>query len=241
MYDYDSLAKRFWRDGYLILGDFFAADLMDRLNQVILNHFGLTPDYWHNDEFLTKSQVEVIPWFPQREGLTDFDIIADDPRLHRLTAEIIGEEWQEQYCMMMFSRQGSKGQAWHQDCAPEDPAQFNLNRLVYTHDIDESIGGQTVVVPGTHRKGLLPAGDPHADLENQVVISPKQSDLLLLHGHTWHRVLPIHGSCRFSSNFRSAPKGTPEDITDICVYRNMRYRFSTSEVIEERMPLPDML
>jgi len=241
MYDYDSLAKRFWRDGYLILGDFFAADLMDRLNQVILNHFGLTPDYWHNDEFLTKSQVEVIPWFPQREGLTDFDIIADDPRLHRLTAEIIGEGWQEQYCMMMFSRQGSKGQAWHQDCAPEDPAQFNLNRLVYTHDIDDSIGGQTVVVPGTHRKGLLPAGDPHADLENQVVISPKQSDLPLLHGHTWHRVLPIHGSCRFSSNFRSAPKGTPEDITDICVYRNMRYRFSTSEVIEERMPLPDML
>ncbi len=48
-------------------------------------------------------------------------------------------------------------------------------------------------------------------------------------------------SCRFSSNFRSAPKGRPEDITDICVYRNMRYRFSTSEVIEERLPAPAML
>ena len=98
--------------------------------------------------------------------------------------------------MMMFSRPGSKGQAWHQDCAPEDPAQFNLNRLVYTHTIDESIGGQTVVMPGTHKKGLLPTGGPHADLENQVVISPL--------------------------------KGTPEDITDICVYRNMRYRFSNT-------------
>ncbi len=233
------LSQQFWRDGYLILEDFFEVDVMDRLNKVILDHFGLAPDYWHNDEFLTKSLVEVIPWFPQREGITAFDILADDPRLHRLTAEIIGEEWQEQYCMMMFSRQGSKGQAWHQDCAPEDPAQFNLNRLVYTHSIGESIGGQTVVMPGTHRRGLLPAGDPHADLEKQVIISPQKGTLLLLHGHTWHRVLPIHGRYRFSSNFRSAPKGTPEDITDICVYRNMRYRFSTSEVIEERAPLPD--
>ncbi len=154
------LSQQFWRDGYLILEDFFEVDVMDRLNQLILDYFSLAPDYWHNDEFLTKSQVEVIPWFPQREGITDFDILADDPRLHRLTAEIIGEEWQEQYCIMMFSRQGSKGQAWHQDCAPEDLAQFNLNRLVYTHSIDEIIGGQTVVMHGTHKKGLLPLVTP---------------------------------------------------------------------------------
>jgi hypothetical protein len=30
------------------------------------------------------------------------------------------------------------------------------------------------------------------------------------------------------------PKDTPEEITDIAVYRNIRYRFSTAEVIEER-------
>jgi hypothetical protein len=30
------------------------------------------------------------------------------------------------------------------------------------------------------------------------------------------------------------PSGTPEDITDICLYRNMRYCFSTESVVEER-------
>ena len=70
-------------------------------------------------------------------------------------------------------------------------------------------------------------------------LSSTKGTLFLVHGHTWRRVLPIHGSYRFSSNFRSAPKGKGEDITDNCVYRNMRYRFSTSEVIEARARLPD--
>jgi len=39
---------------------------------------------------------------------------------------------------------------------------------------------------------------------------------------------------RASINYRSAAAGTPEGITDVCVYRNMRYRFSTASVIEER-------
>jgi hypothetical protein len=50
-------------------------------------------------------------------------------------------------CMAMFSKQGSKGQAWHQDCAPEDAKKFNMNRLVYSSDITAHIGGQTLVVP----------------------------------------------------------------------------------------------
>jgi hypothetical protein len=82
--------------------------------------------------------------------------------------------------------------------------------------------------------GLLPSGDPAGTFDEQVVLRPKKGTLLLLHGHTWHRVLPITGAFRFSTNYRAAPAGTPEDITDICVYRNMRYQFSTSSVIEER-------
>ena len=233
--DYQALAEKFWEEGYLVLDNFFDVELMDKLNGVILVHFGESPEYWHNDEFLSKSKVEVVPWFPQREGIMDFNVIDDNPDLQRLTATIIGEEWQEQYCMIMFSKEKSRGQSWHQDCPPENPNIHNLNRLVYTHDINDEIGGQTVVVPGTHKKGLLPAGDPDVSMEDQVILEPKKGTLVLLHGHTWHRVLPVHGRYRVSTNFRSAPKGTPDDITDVCVYRNMRYRFSTSEVIEERV------
>jgi ectoine hydroxylase-related dioxygenase (phytanoyl-CoA dioxygenase family) len=225
----------FERDGYLVIENFFNVELMDRLDEIIRGYYGDNPDFWHNDEFLEKAQTEVVPWFPQQEGVKAFDDIDADPRLQELSKAILGEGWGSQYCMVMFSKQGTAGQAWHQDCPPDDPATFNLNRLVYTSDITDEIGGQTVVVPGSYKRGLLPVGDPVGEFEDQVVLRPKRGTLVLLHGHTWHRVLPITGAFRFSTNYRAAPAGTPDDITDVCVYRNMRYQFSTSSVVEERL------
>ena len=230
----DQYVKNFWQNGFLMIQDFFEVELMDHLNQIILDNFGENPDFWHNDEFVKKGKTEVIPWFPQNEGVKAFDAIDEEPGFRELTASVLGDGWSSQYSMVMFSKQGTSGQAWHQDCPPEDSGIFNLNRLVYTIDITDEIGGQTLVIPGTHRKGLLPAGQPDSDLQGQLVLKPKKGTLILLHGHTWHRVLPVSGDYRVSTNYRSAPSGTPDDITDVCVYRNMRYRFSTSEVIEER-------
>ena len=232
--EFSAIADRFDEDGYVVVEDFFANDLMAQLDNVIRRYYGDNPDFWHNDEFLEKAKTEVVPWFPQREGVIDFDVIEKDDRLQALSEEILGPDWQIQYCMVMFSKQGTAGQAWHQDCPPDDPKQHNMNRLVYTSDITDKIGGQTVVVPGSHKRGLLPVGDPVGEFEDQVVLRPKKGTLVLLHGHTWHRVLPIKGAYRFSTNYRSAPKNTPDDITDICVYRNMRYQFSTSKVVEDR-------
>jgi ectoine hydroxylase-related dioxygenase (phytanoyl-CoA dioxygenase family) len=111
---------------------------------------------------------------------------------------------------------------------------FNLNRLVYTEDIVPRVGGETLVVPGSHRRGVIPPGPVDEDFADQVVLTPRTGSLLLLHGHTWHRVRPVKGHHRVSTNYRCSPAGTPENITDICVYRNMRYRFETSEVVEVR-------
>lgn len=230
------LLKKFDRDGYLLLDDFFDSELMQRLDSRILEHFGDNPAFVHTDEFLEKSRTDVIPWFPQNEGQSDFDIVDNHADLQQLTRGLLGEDWQRLYCMVMFSKQGTLGQAWHQDCAPEHPTRYNLNRLVYTSDIDDETGGQIVVVPGSHRRGLLPAGDPWADLENQVILRPRTGALVLLHGHIWHRVLPIHGRHRYSTNYRSVPAGTAPDVTDVCVYRNMRYCFSTETVVEDRTP-----
>ena len=230
----ESLKSAFERDGYVVVEEFFETALMDRLDRVIRAYYGDNPDFWHNEEFLDLAQTEVVPWFPQREGVADFDEVERDERLTALTAALLGENWRAQYCMVMFSKQGTAGQAWHQDCPPDDPARHNMNRLVYTSDITDEIGGQTVVVPGSHKRGLLSVGDPVGEFSDQVVLRPNKGTLVLLHGHTWHRVLPVTGRYRFSTNFRSAPQGTPDDITDVCVYRNMRYQFSTSSVIEER-------
>lgn len=228
------LKTAFDRDGYIALENFFDETRMDHLDRIIRDYYGESPDFCHDDEFLQMSKTEVVPWFPQREGVTDFDSIESDERFRSLTRAILGDSWTTQYCMVMYSKPGTVGQAWHQDCPPDDPNRHNLNRLVYTSDITDEIGGQTVVVPGSHRKGVLPFGDPVGEFDEQVVLKPKKGTLVMLHGHTWHRVLPIKDSYRFSTNFRAAPEGTPDDITDVCVYRNMRYQFSTSSVVEER-------
>ena len=229
------LSVSFERDGYLVIEDFFEAELMAGLGQLIRSYFGDNPDYVHDDAFLDKAQTDVIPWFPQNEDVKAFDAIDVDTRLQKLTTAILSDGWASQYCMVMFSKQGTSGQAWHQDCPPDNPNVFNLNRLVYTSDITDEIGGQTVVVPGSHRRGLLPIGDPAGDFGDQIVLRPKKGTLVLLHGHTWHRVLPIKSAYRSSTNYRAAPAGTPDDVTDVCVYRNMRYQFSTSKVVEERV------
>lgn len=228
------LAEQFWSNGYIVIEKYFENDLMDQLNEKIVEHFGMTPNFEHNDEFLSKAATEVVPWFPEREGYMGFKPISDSPFMTSLTKEILGSNWNELYCMVMFSKKGTKGQAWHQDCPPENTKQFNLNRLIYTHDITDEIGGETLVVPGSHKLGEISAGIPDEAIDKQVILKPKKGTIVLLHGHCWHRVLPIKGTYRVSTNFRAMPEGTPEDITDIAVYRNMRYRFSTSEVVEER-------
>lgn len=233
-FDYDKLAETFWLQGYLLIENFFSSDLMDDYNRVILNHYGVDPAFSHNDEFLQKASTEVIPWFPQAEGVDLFNAVENDERLQSLTKAILGEQWQALYCMTMFSKQGTKGQAWHQDCEPDDASQFNVNRLVYTHDITPEMGGQTLVVPGSHKRGVITVGQPDETFSDQLVISPKKGTLLLLHGHAWHRVLPVKGSYRVSTNYRCMPKGVAESVTDICVYRNMRYKFETNTVVEDR-------
>lgn len=238
----DGLTAQFWSDGYLVIDDFFESDLMDRIDENIVGHFGPAPEFLHEADFLERSQTDVVPWFPQRSDADDFSLdraqpfheLAENRALAELTRAVLGSDWRSLYSMVMFSGKGTNGQAWHQDCPPEDPLRHNLNRLVYSRDLSAEIGGQTVVVPGSHLMGEIPVGDPNGTLSGQVVLTPRKGTLVFLHGHTWHRVLPVTGSFRFSTNYRACPSGTPDDITDIGVYRNMRYRFSTNELLEER-------
>ena len=227
----DKLAEQFWEDGYLVLPEFFPLPQMAYCQNVVSEHFGDKPSFVHDSAFIEQSKTEVIPWFPQREGDTTFNETEANSTFNALTNAILGEQWQPQYCMVMYSSPDSKGQAWHQDCPPEAPAHFNLNRLVYTMDITDETGGEVYIRPGTHKNSVLTAGELFEDFSDQVVVRPKQGTLILLHGHCWHRVGRSGGKARISTNFRAVPAGVSDDITDICVYRNMRYQFSTQQVI----------
>lgn len=233
--NYNALAKEFWNQGYLLLEDFFPIEVSEKCHHLILDHFGGNPEFSHNKEFLEKSATEVIPWFPQREGVAAFDEGENNPQLLLLTEAILGKHWRSLYCMSMYSKPHSTGQAWHQDCPPEDASQFNLNRLMYTHNITDITGGQVLVVPGSHRRGVITVGEVDENLSDQLVLSPQQGALLLIHGHAWHRVLPVKDHYRVSTNYRCMPEGVPDNVTDVCVYRNMRYQFETNSVIEDRL------
>ena len=66
--DFKVMAQDFWRDGYLVVDDFFDQALMDKYQRLIVDHFGESPTFVHNEEFLQKSATDVIPWFPQQDG-----------------------------------------------------------------------------------------------------------------------------------------------------------------------------
>jgi hypothetical protein len=68
MNDIQRWAGQFWRDGFLVLENFFKTGLMDRLDGQIVAHFGDCPEFLHQAEFLERAKTEVIPWSPQREG-----------------------------------------------------------------------------------------------------------------------------------------------------------------------------
>ncbi|GAC27339.1 phytanoyl-CoA dioxygenase family protein [Brumicola pallidula] len=229
--DYDALANLFWEQGFIVIEGFFDAKLMSETQSSIMSHFGDSPAYEHDQRFIDLSKTEVIPWFPQNQGHELFDKLENDMRLKKLTSQILGEAWKNQYCMVMFSKEGSKGQAWHQDCPPENSTQFNLNRLVYSMDVDHELGGQVYIRPGSHRLGALTQGPLFEDFDDQIVLSPKQGTLVLLHGHCWHRIGELKGKYRVSTNYRAAPRQAADSITDICVYRNMRYQFSTAKIV----------
>ena len=119
--------------------------------------------------------------------------------------------------MYFVKAPGKPGQAWHQDCSPENKEIYNLNRLVYTMDINKSTGGELVLIPGSHKKGMIPSDFFGNEIGHEVIIEPNKGSLAILHGHLWHKVLPIHDNIRVSTNYRCIPSGTPDNITDICV------------------------
>ncbi|MDB2450993.1 phytanoyl-CoA dioxygenase family protein [Gammaproteobacteria bacterium] len=234
MMDFKELSKFFHKNGYVYIKDFFNPNLMDECHDEITTHFKKDSTYKHDVSFIEKSKTDVIPWFPQIEGNNKFDGLEMDQRLCDLTGEILGPRWRSLYCMVMFSNVSSNGQAWHQDCSPDNKKNFNLNRLVYTMDIDASTGGEISLIPGSHKKGLIPAGSATEQIHDDIKIKPTKGSLLLLHGHTWHRVYPVFNEIRVSTNFRCVPENTPDSVTDVAIYRNMLFRFSDGKIIAER-------
>jgi len=230
------IASEFEEKGYVVLPDFVAADELRLLNGEIERHYRpLVPDanelLASSDTVMKQFECDVICWDPCGESSAPFLALRDSPALASATRACLGEGFSEPGSMVMWAAPGGRGQSWHQDCLPQQPGQFNLNRLFYTENVTLA-DGAIVVVPGSHKMGRIPPGGLQDTIEGEVVLTPTAGTLVLLHGNVYHRVTPnSSGKPRLSVNFRAFPQGGSPDVCAFGVYRNGTINFHTGQVV----------
>ena len=219
--DIQTLAQDFATDGFVHLPQFLDADLLQELNGDIDAHYGSIDERAHEDAaYMQHFACDVIPWDPLGAGIASFEHLASLPRLATLTAACIGQDFRCFNSLVMYSKRGGRGQAWHQDSMPGTGLGFNLNRLCYARSVEKD-DGALVVVPGSHRAGRISLGPHQASMPNELVIYPQAGDVLLVHGWCFHRVLPNNsGRSRVSINLRAYPAGVDRSVCATGVYRN---------------------
>lgn len=233
-----ALRQQFQEQGFVMVENFLTSQELSSLNEEIANHYG--PLNLHADsgsrkkaKGLPDTECEVIFWNPVEEKVQAFLDAMTKPEMVGLTASLLGNGYEEsQGALVMYSALGGKGQAWHQDC-PFDPANYNVNRLLYMNDLREE-DGAIVVVPGSHRTGRIPAGGAQEPIEGEVMLTPKAGSLIFVHGSCFHRVTPnLSKRPRVSVNFRVFPGGSDTSVCKVGVYRNVAIDFRNKAVAQE--------
>ena len=170
-----------------------------------------------------RHQTRGIGWLPIVDGCSSFEQLRVHPRMTAVTSAILGSDAVADGCMIRLSRNGHQ-QAWHQDSNSEEPGQFLVNRLLYVWDVDPRAGA-LVCVPGSHRAGQIPTGDPHGPLAGEVAVAPRAGTLVLVHSRCYHRVTcnTTTDQIRISVNFRVSPAGARSDANRYGVYRTGTY------------------
>jgi ectoine hydroxylase-related dioxygenase (phytanoyl-CoA dioxygenase family) len=221
-----TLSQEFEERGFVVIESFLTQEESHGLNQSLEAKY----EQWQAEarqvaEKSDHDECDVLAWDPVLEGHPVFCSMAASEKLRAATAEVLGDDFDTQTSLIMFSIPHGRGQAWHQDCPPEEVGLFNLNRLLYPADTNLE-NGAIVVVPGSHKMGVIPPGGTQDPILGEVILTPRAGTLVLLHGHVYHRVTPnLTDRPRNSVNFRAMPAGVPGWITCVAVYRNGRTRF----------------
>lgn len=232
----ERLREIFRQYGVLVFPDYLDEARLANLNDAIAGHYNPIVKERFGVESISEAgaafECEVLSWDPRTEGSRPFQELADDDELARLTEAVLGEGFTAPASLVMWSVGGGKGQAWHQDCPPDDPKAFNVNRLFYMQDTREE-DGAIVVVPGSHTRGRISRGGPQESLDGEVVLTPSAGTLVLLHGHVFHRVTPnVSRRPRVSVNLRAYPAGVSPSVNSIGVYRNGAYDFANQKRVD---------
>lgn len=235
------LHEEFKRSGVLVFPHFYADAELNPIRGEIEAFFaniragaaGMTSS---NREGLENFSCDVVPWDPVKNGSAAFQKFVRHRILAEATDSVLGPGYVDGFSLVMFSVGGGRGQAWHQDCPPDNSTGFNLNRLIYPENVALE-DGAIVLVPGSHRRGRIPPGGHQDPIEGEVVLTPTAGTLVFLNGHVFHRVTPnLNHKPRVSVNFRAFPAGTSPDVTCIGIYRNGTVNFCDKTKMHDGTP-----
>lgn len=166
-------------------------------------------------------------WTKVFSQIDDAAVVAlfDDPAMQQVTEALAGPGAVAGGIGSWVTPKGC-GQAWHQDSWSDDPALFILNRIVFTRDMAPE-QGRLVAVPGSHRQGDLPSGEPYEPLPGQCALAPRANTTVFLHTRTFHCVEKNQtDSPRIQFNRRVVPDGVPNDLTSRARFRNGTWDFA---------------
>ncbi len=241
MLEASALQEAFHRSGVLVFPRFYTADELNPTRTEMDTYYAGILAKAKSMMVSRRSGQEdfacdVVPWHPIEEDNQAFLEFVRHRRLAQVTEIVLGPGYVDGASLVMFSVGGGQGQAWHQDCPPETLKDFNLNRLVYPADVLLE-DGAIVVVPGSHKKGRIPAGGHQDFMDGEVVLTPDAGTLVFLSGHVFHRVTPnLTPRPRVSVNFRAFPAGTSPDVTCIGIYRNGTVNFCDKAKMHDGTP-----
>jgi hypothetical protein len=235
--DYAEAARRFWSDGYVVFDDFYPREVVAAAHEWLLSTGDGAPAW--TDPTKSKSiETDLTINIMTCDAMSPpIQRVHDDERFQTLTTAILGANFADLYAIMFRFKGPGVGGPWHQDCESEIGTPYCINRLVYPHDAGDAVGGELVVVPGSHKLGQIPPGEQHVSMPGERTITPRAGTVVMLHASTFHRVAAVRSTApRFSINLRAAPEGTSDRVTGIAIYRNVVCLFDQGRELPRPAP-----
>ena len=189
------------QDGVLVLEGFFSVSELAAVNAALEPLLDDFPDAERRQatrapqqqEYLEKFETEVVPL--PLPGDADLSTLLKNNRLRDATAAILGGDYKFKGSFCFATPEGGVGHGWHQDSGSDEPGQYEINRLLYPHDVQPGDGGVLHVVPGSFRQGhlSLQPGPNHGPIAGEIEIVPKAGTVVFVHTRCFHRVTHYTG------------------------------------------------
>lgn len=148
--------------------------------------------------------------------------------LNAILNSVFPEGFKLQQSLVQHNKAG-EGQAipWHQDVHFERVSPGKMfNFLIYPFDTYLE-SGALFYVPGSHKQGRLPKGNPHDPLSGEQSIAPKAGDLIIGDCRLFHKVNHNYSEQdRVSINMRFHSTDVRPEDTQIGVYRNGQVNYA---------------